>query len=207
MFRGEFTVNNFYCNFIIFRLGVLPPVDPFIENFCKLKVYNFYKYQEKSLSFIKFFFFFCLQLVTLICCGLHYNSANESLHPHHVMLVNGTFVGFTVILIALFAGYMMGTPINKRLGELNWDSHKWIPPCRKKSLIFHFFLDLFFSLIGAAMFIASGVLIIQFWNDSVSGKVTGFFSENTKNTGIAKGSLAIVNGILFLVDVVFTFRD
>jgi hypothetical protein len=121
-------------------------------------------------------------LVTLVCCGLHYSSLKENTDPHHIMLINGTFVGFTVILIALFAGYMMGTPINKRI-------------------------DLFFSLIGSAMFIASGVLILQFWTDSVSGKVTGFFSEDKKSTGIAKGSLAIVNGILFLVDVVFTFRD
>lgn len=57
------------------------------------------------------------------------------------------------------------------------------------------------------MFITSGVLIIQFWNDSVGGKVIGWASSDRKNLGITKGSLAIVNGILFLVDVVFTFRD
>lgn len=57
------------------------------------------------------------------------------------------------------------------------------------------------------MFITSGVLIIQFWNDSVGGKVIGWASSEKKNLGITKGSLAIVNGILFLVDVVFTFRD
>lgn len=35
--------------------------------------------------------------------GLHYNSMAEGAH-HTVMLVNGTFVGFTIILVGLFAG-------------------------------------------------------------------------------------------------------
>jgi hypothetical protein len=48
--------------------------------------------------------------------GLHYNTA-EGADQHTIMLINGTFVGFTIILVALFAGYMMGTPINKRLGK------------------------------------------------------------------------------------------
>lgn len=121
-------------------------------------------------------------LVTLACVGLHYNSMGEHSDLHTIMLINGTFVGFSVILIGLFAGYLMNTPINKRI-------------------------DLFYSLVGCAMFITSGVLIIQFWNDSVGGKVIGWASSDRKNLGITKGSLAIVNGILFLVDVVFTFRD
>jgi hypothetical protein len=69
------------------------------------------------------------------------------------------------------------------------------------------FSDLFFSLIGCAMFIASGVLILQYWNDTTAGKIHGFFSNDNKSLGITKGSLAVINGIVFLVDVVFTFRD
>ena len=80
-------------------------------------------------------------------------------------------------------------------------------PEPKNYQTFHYFSDLFYSLVGCAMFITSGVLIIQFWNDSVGGKVIGWASSDRKNLGITKGSLAIVNGILFLVDVVFTFRD
>jgi hypothetical protein len=57
------------------------------------------------------------------------------------------------------------------------------------------------------MFIASGVLILQYWNDTTAGKVHGFFSNDNKSLGITKGSLAVINGIVFLVDVVFTFRD
>jgi len=121
-------------------------------------------------------------IITLACMILHYNSLGEQTSRHDIMLINGTFVGFSIILIGLFAGYIMNTPINKRI-------------------------DLFFSLVGAALFIASGVLILQYWNDSVGGTFNSWVSKDNKTTGIAKGSLAVVNGIVFLIDVVFTFRD
>ncbi|CRL04714.1 CLUMA_CG017774, isoform A [Clunio marinus] len=133
------------------------------------------------LSFIKL----AELVITITCMVLHYNSAGENVDAHSAMLINGVFVGFTIILVALFAGYLMNTPINKRL-------------------------DLFFSLVGAAGFIASGIIIINHWNDDSVSAVTeklGFNRSDRKTLGLAKGGLAIVNGILFLVDVVFTFRD
>lgn len=121
------------------------------------------------LSLIKF-----LELaVTISCCVLHYKSLGET-DGMTIMLVAGTFVGFTIILIGLFAGYLMSNPINKKI-------------------------DLFFSLLGCAMFIASGVLILQQWDNA--------FKTETRRIAISKGSLAIVNGVLFFFDAVFTFRD
>lgn len=121
------------------------------------------------LSIVKF-----LELaVTISCVALHYKSLGET-DELTIMLVSGTFVGFSIILIGLFAGYMMGNPINKKI-------------------------DIFFSLIGCAMFIASGVLILQAWE-------SGFKTER-RRLAISKGSLAIVNGVLFFFDSVFTFRD
>jgi uncharacterized membrane protein YjjP (DUF1212 family) len=98
------------------------------------------------------------------------------------MLINGTFVGYSIILVGLFAGFLMNTPINKRI-------------------------DLFFSIVGCALFITCGVLILQYWNDTTSGKIIGFASNDRKSVGVTKGAIAIINGVLFLVDVVFTFRD
>lgn len=121
-------------------------------------------------------------ILTLTCLGLHYNNFNEASSNQHNMLISGTFVGFSVILVGIFAGYLLNTPINKRL-------------------------DIFYSLAGCAMFIASGALIIQYWNDSLTGKIHGAFGNEAKNLGYTKGGLAIVNGVIFLVDVVFTFRD
>lgn len=75
-------------------------------------------------------------------------------------------------------GYILSTPINKRI-------------------------DIFFSLIGCALFIASGSLILNDWNDGVHSVL----KTETHKLAITKGSLSIANGILFLADVVFTFRD
>lgn len=126
-------------------------------------------------------------IITVTCLVLHYNSlenhSGESFSDHSVLLINGTFVGFTVILCALFAGYVINSPINKRL-------------------------DFYFSAAGCAMFIASGIMIISYWHDSLTGKAHSFVGgSNTQNLGYAKGGLAIVNGILFAVDGFFTCRD
>uniref|UniRef100_A0A2M4AKU3 DUF7775 domain-containing protein n=2 Tax=Nyssorhynchus TaxID=44543 RepID=A0A2M4AKU3_9DIPT len=121
------------------------------------------------LSIIKF-----LELALAITCViLHYKSLGER-DDTTKLLTAGTFVGYSVILIALFAGYLLGNPLNKKL-------------------------DLFFSLIGCAMFIASGVLILKEWENA--------WSTDTKKIAITKGSLAVTNGVLFFFDAIFTFRD
>lgn len=120
------------------------------------------------LSIVKF-----LELaLTLSCVGLHYKSMGESDEMTR-LLVAGTFVGYTIILIGLFAGYLLGEPISKKI-------------------------DLFFSLLGCAMFIASGVLILQEWESG--------FKTDRRRLAISKGALAVINGVLFFFDSVFTFR-
>lgn len=68
------------------------------------------------------YFFFFLKVLTIVCMVMHYNSMIETTDQHSILIINGTFVGFTIILIALFAGYLMSTPINKRIGKIfsNW---------------------------------------------------------------------------------------
>lgn len=121
------------------------------------------------LSIVKF-----LELALAIACVvLHYKSLNER-DAITQLLAAGTFVGFCVILIALFAGHILSNPINKKL-------------------------DMFFSLIGCAMFIASGVLILKEWENA--------WNNDMRKIAISKGSLAIVNGVLFFFDAIFTLRD
>lgn len=62
----------------------------------------------------------------------------------------------------------------------------------------HRSIDTFFSLVGCVMFITSGILIIEEWEGAMKTEV--------RRSAIAKGSLAIVNGLLFLFDVFFTYR-
>jgi uncharacterized membrane protein len=123
-----------------------------------------------KISAIKFFEL----LITLACLFLHYKSMAET-GRETVLLLAGTYVGFTIILIALFAGYLLNTPSNKRI-------------------------DIFISIIGCALFIACGVKVIDIWNDT-------FFKTDERTMALSKGGLSIVNGVLFLVDVFFTFRD
>lgn len=113
-------------------------------------------------------------LLTITCLVLHYKTLRER-EDHTILLAAGTFVGYTIILVGVFAGYLLSTPVNKRI-------------------------DIFYSLIGCALFIASGVLIIQEWEDAI-------LKTDARKMALTKGSLAIANGVLFFFDTIFTFRD
>ncbi|XP_012271825.1 uncharacterized protein LOC105695106 [Orussus abietinus] len=112
-------------------------------------------------------------LIVCILIGLHYNSFNAGSN-HTAMITMGTFGGYLIILVGLFAGSVMGTPVNRRV-------------------------DLFFSLIGCVLFIVAGALNIEFFQ-----KVN--YNSSFRDTGLAKGSISIIEGILFLVDAFLTFR-
>lgn len=88
-------------------------------------------------------------------------------------MATGTFCGFIVILIATFAGFILRADINKRF-------------------------DIFFSLIGGALFITSGVMIIEAWEHS--------FRTRTRDLAILKGTISIINGVLCVLDAIFTFK-
>ncbi|XP_066582763.1 protein snakeskin-like [Prorops nasuta] len=121
------------------------------------------------LSIIKF-----LELVIVcILIGLHYNSFNAGDH-HTAMITMGTFGGYLIILIGLFAGIVMGTPVNRRV-------------------------DLFFSLIGCVLFITAGALNIEFFRSLA-------YRSSFRDTGLAKGSISVIEGALFLLDAILTFR-
>lgn len=57
------------------------------------------------------------------------------------------------------------------------------------------------------MYIISGVLILQYWNETTTGKIFGAVASDRKSLGITKGALAIINGVLFAIDAFFTCRD
>ncbi|XP_045448893.1 uncharacterized protein LOC123657383 [Melitaea cinxia] len=109
--------------------------------------------------------------LTCSCVALHYHSYNADADIG--MLVTGTFIGYLIIFAGAAAGYVMQTQAHKRI-------------------------DIFYSLIGVALFIASGaVLIDRFQNYSKS---------EFKDKNLAKASLAIINGAILLVDAVLTQR-
>ncbi|XP_051170801.1 uncharacterized protein LOC127287745 [Leptopilina boulardi] len=123
------------------------------------------------LSLIKF-----LELaVVIILLILHCYSDDVGFQQHIRFLTMGTIGGYLIILVGLFAGGLMSTPVNRRV-------------------------DLFYSVIGCALFMVIGILNINAFSNIFG------FSKSHKDTGIAKGSMAIVEGVLFLFDAFLTFR-
>lgn len=60
-------------------------------------------------------------------------------------------------------------------------------------------LDMFFSLVGTIMFVASGALVIEAWENS--------FNSESRRLAMAKGGLAIINGVIFLFDILLTYKE
>ncbi|XP_049868726.1 uncharacterized protein LOC126368675 [Pectinophora gossypiella] len=108
--------------------------------------------------------------LTCSCVALHYHSYNPEADIG--MLVTGTFIGFLIIFAGAAAGYVMQTPSHKRV-------------------------DIFYSLAGVGLFVASGAIII----DRFQGQSNEFAKKN-----LAKASLAIINGAVLLLDAVLTQR-
>ncbi|KAF5285788.1 hypothetical protein FQA39_LY04249 [Lamprigera yunnana] len=119
------------------------------------------------LSIVKF-----LELaLTVGCVALHYQSTTGDQDTDFISA--GAFCGFLVILTGVFAGHLMGTPVNRRI-------------------------EIFFCLVGCALFVAAGALNIQQYDNARKGE--------RRNYGLAKASLAIINGALFLIDSLLTWR-
>ncbi|KAK9744988.1 hypothetical protein QE152_g7332 [Popillia japonica] len=59
-------------------------------------------------------------------------------------------------------------------------------------------IDVYFGIIGVILFVATGAINIKFFE--------GYSKHEYGKYGLAKGSLAIVNGVLFLLDSLITWR-
>ncbi|XP_046433126.1 uncharacterized protein LOC124185936 [Neodiprion fabricii] len=60
-------------------------------------------------------------------------------------------------------------------------------------------VDLFFSVVGCVLFIIVGAVTIDYYQH-----VSNY--QNLRDIGLSKGSIAVIEGVFFLVDAVFTFR-
>ncbi|KAL0279470.1 UNVERIFIED_CONTAM: hypothetical protein PYX00_001018 [Menopon gallinae] len=126
-------------------------------------------FSASRLSFIKLLEL----LLTITCVGLHYHSFRAK-DTYGEMVTTGTFCGYLIILIGVYAGYLFSMPISKRI-------------------------DIFYSVAGCALFVASGALAIEQYQNA--------YKSETRDIGLAKGSLAIINGLAFLIDAFLSFRS
>jgi hypothetical protein len=76
----------------------------------------------------------------------------------------------TLFILKIFSGFLTKTPLHK----------------------------LFYSLLGCALFVTSGVFIIDAWE--------GGYRTRTRDLAILKGAFAIMNGVVFFMDAIFRFR-
>jgi uncharacterized membrane protein HdeD (DUF308 family) len=58
---------------------------------------------------------------------------------------------------------------------------------------------LFYSLLGSALFLTSGIYILESWERS--------WRNRTRDLAMIKGVVSIINGVIFFMDAVFTFRQ
>lgn len=58
---------------------------------------------------------------------------------------------------------------------------------------------LFYSLMGAGLFLTSGFFILQSWERA--------FRNRTRDLAMCKGIISIINGVIFAMDAIFTFRQ
>ncbi|XP_012266252.2 protein snakeskin-like [Athalia rosae] len=98
------------------------------------------------------------------------------LGPIKDLLIVGTIGGYLIILIGLFAASLMGTPVNRRV-------------------------DLFFSVVGCVLFVIAGGIAIHYFKTLPS-----YSTNELRNIGLSKGSMAIIEAAFFLADAIFTFR-
>ncbi|CAH1183058.1 unnamed protein product [Ceutorhynchus assimilis] len=82
-------------------------------------------------------------LVAVVCVGLHYKSQTGDWNVDTLSAV--AFGGFIIILVGGFAGYLISAPINKKI-------------------------DIFYSLVGCAIFVAAGALNIKHYDNSWKGE-------------------------------------
>jgi hypothetical protein len=114
-------------------------------------------------------------VVAIVILGLLYKNGNTG-NTEIDLITDGAVVGFIVILIGGFSGHMLSSPITKRI-------------------------DVFYCLVGCALFIAAGALNIKHYDNQ-----SFLASKERRDYGLAIAGLCIVDGVIFLLDSLFTWR-
>jgi len=109
-------------------------------------------------------------VVTIICVALVTDMWYVAMTPIKTVVVNGTLVGYMMLSTVIILGFVLDAPLDRRLVQL-------------------------IRLPGAVMFIASGIIMMEAWQN---------FGSRGDRLLIA-GILAPVNGVVYLVDFVLNY--
>ncbi|KAJ9586968.1 hypothetical protein L9F63_019459 [Diploptera punctata] len=126
-----------------------------------------------AISRVQILKFLELALV-IVCVALQYHAYYFYANNFHEWLITGAaFGGYLIIMAVAFVGIFTSQPLNKRL-------------------------DIMFSVIGCALFIAAGAFAIDRYKDARRSK--------QRDIGLSTGAMAIINGVVFLIDALLSFR-
>nr|CAD7585829.1 unnamed protein product [Timema genevievae] len=115
--------------------------------------------------------------ISCICMGLHAHSVFERYSESILLPV--VYGGYIIILTGLIVGYFTKERAPKTI-------------------------DLIYTVAGLPLFIAAGAVGVHFYH---TNSYRYQWQPTIINTGLACGSLAIINGVFFLVDSVLGFMD
>ena len=130
-----------------------------------------------------------LVLIVLMICRFGNDGHRKTWgSDDHDFLGQGTTVGYAIIVPAVLLTYLLGANLS--------------------------ILELFINFIGGILFIAIGALAISYYQHHRC-KLTFykqlsfilFISDDGRATGIAMGVLAIITGIVFLIDLFFAIKN
>lgn len=135
--------------------------------------------------------------LSICCVYFHfYSFSDDDLVTE--FLATGTFCGFCIILTAVMAGMNKYRKRVKIMRIVNDSISDWIAGYLMKATI-NKRIMLFYSLLGSVLFLTSGIFIIQSWDRA--------FRTRTRDLAMTKGVVSIINGVIFFMDLIFTFRQ
>ncbi|KAG8223365.1 hypothetical protein J437_LFUL001243 [Ladona fulva] len=111
-------------------------------------------------------------VLACVCAALQKNTSQSAGY----VLSYIVFGGYIIIISGMIFGFIVKDRINRKT-------------------------DLFYTLIGAVLFVAAGSLTIDYY--VYLKKQYGY----SKTEGIAGGALAMVNAIILIIDAILTFKD
>jgi hypothetical protein len=117
-----------------------------------------------------------VELVLVIACVVLHYNSMEAADSFHLFFTSAVFGGYLIIMIGLVLGFFVDTAFGRRT-------------------------DLYFTVLGGVLFLSAGIMTYNHFN----GRPKILETEVSRN-GMMKAWAAIITGVIYFVDAVFTFR-
>jgi hypothetical protein len=117
-----------------------------------------------------------VELVLVIACVIFHYHSLEAGDNFNVFFTSAVFGGYLIIMIGLVLGFFVDTAFGRRT-------------------------DLYFTVLGGVLFLSAGIITYNQFNGRIK-----IFETDVSRYGMMKAWAAIITGVVYFVDAVFTFR-